>query len=216
MIARPFVIAHRAGNDLDALGRAAELGLPWVEADLRLFRGRIEVRHLKTLGPVRVLWDRWFLAPRSTGRLLLGELLAAAPRGTGTQLVLDLKGPDARLGRRVVDALRAEPDLRPITVCARSWRQLRHFRDEPGVRLLHSVGSAGQLRRVLRGGDRLEGVSIHARLLTRETAARLRERADLLVSWPVNTLEEARRLLALGVDGLITDEPERLAAALGR
>jgi glycerophosphoryl diester phosphodiesterase len=165
---------------------------------------------------VRVLWDRWFLAPRSTGRLLLGELLAAAPRGT--ELVLDLKGPDPRLGRDVLAALRDAPDLRPVTVCSRSWLQLRRFRGEPGVRVLHSVGSAGQLRRVLRraAGHRLDGVSIHARLLTPETASRLRERADLLVSWPVNTLEEARRLLALGVDGLISDEPERLVAALGR
>lgn len=216
MIARPFLIAHRAGNDLDALRRANGLGLPWVEADLRLFRGRIEVRHLKTLGPVRVLWDRWFLAPRSTPRLLLGELLSAV--GGDTELVLDLKGPDPRLGRRVLAALRAGPAARRVTVCSRSWRQLRRFRGEPGVRVLHSVGSPRQLRRLLRRarGRRLEGVSVHARLLTPETAARLRERADLLVSWPVNTLEEARRLLALGVDGLISDEPERLAAGLGR
>ena len=53
-----FVIAHRAGNDLDRLRRAQQLGIAVIEADLHLYAGRIEVRHLKTLGPVPVLWDR--------------------------------------------------------------------------------------------------------------------------------------------------------------
>ncbi|HSC92807.1 MAG TPA: glycerophosphodiester phosphodiesterase [Gaiellaceae bacterium] len=185
-----------------------------MEADLRRFRGRVEVRHLKTIGPVRVLWDRWFVAPRSTPRLLLGDLLEAV--GPETELVLDLKGPDTRLARDVLAAVAPFLDDRRVTVCSRSWRQLRPFLAEPRVRVLHSVGSAGQLRRLLRRARdrRLQGVSIHARLLTADTAARLRQRADLVVSWPVNTLEEARRLLALGVDGLISDEPERVAAAV--
>ena len=60
---RPFVVAHRAGNDLGTLRRAEALAIPLVEADVHLRRGRIEVRHLKTLGPLPVLWDRWRLAP---------------------------------------------------------------------------------------------------------------------------------------------------------
>ena len=212
----PFVIAHRAGNDLAQLRRAAADGLPWVEADLRLFRGRIEARHLRTIGPVRVLWDRWYLAPRSTPRLLLDELLAAV--GPETELVLDLKGPDPRLGRRVLAALRAVDGPRRITICSRSWSQLGRFRDEPGIRILHSAGNALQLawllRRARRG--RVEGISIHARLLTPRTASLLRGRVELVLSWPVNTVEEARRLLGLGVHGLISDDPAGLVTALAR
>jgi glycerophosphoryl diester phosphodiesterase len=212
----PFVIAHRAGNDLAALRRATTLGVPWVEADLRLFRGRVEVRHLRTIGPVRILWDRWYLAPRSTPRLLLDELLAAV--GPETELVLDLKGPDPRLGRRVLAALRTVDGPCRITICSRSWAQLRRFRDEPGVRVLHSVGNVLQLAWLLRRARHrpVEGVSVHARLLTPRTGALLRDRVGLVLSWPVNTAEEARRLLGLGVHGLISDEPEGLAAALTR
>jgi glycerophosphoryl diester phosphodiesterase len=213
---RPFVIAHRAGNDLAELRRTAALGVPWAEADLRLFRGRVEVRHLRTIGPVRILWDRWFIAPRSTPRLRLEELLAAVD--PETELVLDLKGPDPRLGRRVLAALRSVDGPRRITICSRSWTQLRRFRHEPGVRVLHSAGSTLQLawllRRARRG--RVEGVSVHARLLTPRTAALLRGRVGLVLSWPVNTVEDARRLLGLGVHGLISDEPDRLAAALAQ
>jgi hypothetical protein len=68
--------------------------VPFVEADLHLYAGRLEIRHLKTLGPLPILWDRWSLAPPWAPRLLLDRLLGAmAP---GTHLMLDLKGRGAR------------------------------------------------------------------------------------------------------------------------
>ena len=48
----PFVVAHRAGNDLTDLRAAELLGNTVVEADVLLHRGRLEVRHPRTLGPV--------------------------------------------------------------------------------------------------------------------------------------------------------------------
>src|SRR5690348_2407672 len=98
-----FVIAHRAGNDLARLRQAQRLGIAVVEADLHLYAGRIEVRHLKTLGPVPVLWDRWTLAPPWAPRLRLERLLAAV--GAHTELMLDLKGRDRRLPALVAAAL---------------------------------------------------------------------------------------------------------------
>lgn len=44
----PLAIAHRAGNDLRALGAAARAGVDLIEADIWPWRGRLEVRHLKT------------------------------------------------------------------------------------------------------------------------------------------------------------------------
>ena len=54
----PFVVAHRAGNDLELLRCAARARSRVIEADVHLYAGRLEVRHLKTLGPFPVLWDR--------------------------------------------------------------------------------------------------------------------------------------------------------------
>src|ERR1043165_2169704 len=99
MDAVPFVVAHRAGNDLELLRRAEAVRPGLIEADVHLFRGRLEVRHLKTLGPLPILWDRWYLASPRTPRLQLGELLAGA--GPETALMLDLKGRDARLAELV-------------------------------------------------------------------------------------------------------------------
>ena len=83
-----FIVAHRAGNELARLRAAEALRLPLVEADVHLFRGRLEVRHRKTLGPVPILWDRWELAPPWTPRLRHDVRLAApAP---GPELLPDL------------------------------------------------------------------------------------------------------------------------------
>lgn len=209
MAGTSFIVAHRAGNDLTLLRRAVAAGAGLVEADVHLFRGRLEVRHLKTLGPLPVLWDRWYLAAPRRPRLELDALLRAA--GADTPLMLDLKGHDPRLPRRVLAALdRAGAD---VTVCSRSWHLLKPFAGRPGVRVVHSVGSRRQLRALRRrfAGRRLGGISIHRRLLDPATVADLRERAELLVSWPVTTADEARRLWSWGVHGVISERVEALA-----
>jgi glycerophosphoryl diester phosphodiesterase len=83
-------------------------------------------------------------------------------------------------------------------------------------RVVNSVGSRRQLaalRRAFRA-RRLHGVSIHRRLLDARTVADLRDRADLVLSWPVATPEEACLLAGWGVDGLITEAFETLSVAL--
>ena len=210
----PFVVAHRAGNDLELLRRAARVRPRLIEADVHLFAGRLEVRHLKTLGPLPVLWDRWYVALPRPPRLLLGDLLAAA--APDTVLMLDHKGPRVRLARRVAAELARHPGIGEVVVCSRSWRLLEPFAADPRVRVVHSVGSHRQLRALRRrfAGRRLAGISIHRRLLDPLTVSELRERAELIVTWPVSTLEEARRLTAWGVHGVITEHYETLTPAL--
>lgn len=201
----PFFVAHRAGNDLALLRAAEEHELALVEADIRRFRGRLEVRHLKTLGPIPVLWDRWQLANPFAPRLQLDELLAATR--PDTELMLDLKGRSPHLATEVLAALRPTLDSRRVTICARAWALLGPFEGLPGVRTVHSVGNARQLRALLRLGHerRLQGISIHEQLLNPATVAELRDIADLVLTWPANAASRARELLAMGVDGLITD-----------
>jgi hypothetical protein len=95
------VIAHRAGNDLPRFRKAEELGFEMIEADVRLWRSRLEIRHLDTVGPLPILWGRWTLAKPLAPRLLFRNLLAAASPQTG--LLLDSTGhrhaPSGGLGR---------------------------------------------------------------------------------------------------------------------
>ena len=196
------------------LRRAEALEPCLVEADLHLRRGRIEVRHLKTLGPLPLLWDRWRLAPGWGPRLELGALLGAA--GPATELMLDLKGRDGRLARRVADALAAVPRRPRITVCSRNWVLLEPFEELEGVRLVHSVGSRRQLRALRRrfASRRLDGISIHRDLLDAGTVADLRTRADMVMTWPVASADEARALAGWGVSGVITERYDALLPAL--
>ena len=203
----PFVVAHRAGNDLVGLREAEELGVDLVEVDVRLWRGRLEVRHLKTAGPLPILWDRRRLANPFAPRLELRHVLAEARHGT--QLLLDLKGRNPRLAELVLDAL---PEGRSVTVCARSRTLLDPFAGREDVRLFQSVGSRRQLRALLRNTvpSLLDGVSIHERLLDERVMAALRARAATVISWPINSLQRAHELGLLGVHGLISDHPSLL------
>ncbi len=196
-------MAHRAGNDLKQLRIAEKHGVALVEADVRRWRGRVEVRHLKTVGPLPIFWDRWRLASPLVRHLTLMELLAAVD--AGTELMLDLKGRDLRLAHDVLAVL---PTDRRVTVCSRTWRLLEPFAGLEHVRVVHSVGSTRQLRALLRRFPSLDGVSIHERLLDARTAAELRDRAAVVMSWPVSTLQRAGELAALGVDGLISNDLE--------
>jgi glycerophosphoryl diester phosphodiesterase len=49
--------------------------------------------------------------------------------------------------------------------------------------------------------------SPHYRLVTPELVADVKQRGIKLIVWTVNTLEEMKRLKAMGVDGIITDYP---------
>ena len=209
-IAPPFVVAHRAGNQLDRLREAERLGVALVEADVRLFRGRPEIRHLKTVGPLPLYWDRWTLASPFRRSLVLAELLAATR--PETELMLDLKGRDPRLAAIVRAELEPFLPTRRFTVCARSWELLEAFDGLP-VRRFASVGSARQLRALLAryGQTGVDGVSIHERLLDARVVADLRAVAGLVLTWPVNAPARARELVGLGVDGLISDRAGLIA-----
>jgi hypothetical protein len=187
------------------------LGVPFVEADVHLYAGRLEVRHLKTVGPLPILWDRWALAAPWTPRLLLDRLLASMDHRT--HLMLDLKGRDGRLPLRVAAALRDHAPGRSVSVCARTWGLLEPLAALDGVRPIHSVGNARQLaalrRRLERGA--IPGVSIHRRLLDADVVRDLRRHAALVMSWPVETPAEARTLAGWGVQGLITSRVAELA-----
>lgn len=205
----PLVVAHRAGNDPARLAEAAAHA-DVAEADVHLRRGRLELRHAKSLGPLPLRWERWYLVDPATEPLVLEDLLPLVP--ASLDLLLDLKGPDPRLGPAAMRATTGWRASRPLTVSSRVWRAADALLGTPGVRVLHSVGSARQLRALLRRyrPGALEGVSIDRALLTPSVVSLLRARAPQVWSWPVNDRTSARALAGWGVTGLISDAPSAL------
>ena len=231
---RPLAIAHRAGNEPPLLATAEEIGADLIETDVWLYRGRVEVRHKKTLGPylfwerhpvdsgwpspVAFLRDRWRLMPgwRTRHRLTLDDILPLAR--PETRFLLDLKGTDVRLADAVVELVRrhrpAAPDTPPILVCSPFWEVLDAAGRHPDVRVIHSVGRDAALARLF---DRVAdvpdpAVSIHVRYLGKPLPhlARFRDAGIAVVTWPVNDAALAQDLIGRGVDGLIMDDPALL------
>lgn len=205
---RPLAIAHRAGNSTALAEAAIAAGADLLETDVWRYRKRLEIRHIKTMGPVPLLWDRWELHPGWGPRLQLTGLvnhLAANQR-----LFLDLKGKDPELGTEIVATLHGLRPDHPVILCGRTWHQLDRVVDHPGVTVFYSVGSDDELAMVW---ERLTpmrnpAVSIHSRYVTPELMRRFKGIGATVVSWPIDTFDVARRLHDIGVDGFTSDNLE--------
>lgn len=206
-----LAVAHRAGNELSVLRAAAEVGADVIELDVHLHRGRLEVRHTKTLWPLPWLYDAGKLHPGHLPRLHLTELLDALP--PGTTVMLDIKGV-GRAGAEVAKAVHARSEQHPLLVCARWWPSVRPFEDTSWAKVLLSVRSRpelARLRRRLHSGTAPYGVSIHLSLLTRALVRELHTHDLTVLTWPVDDPQGLRVARDLGVDGVITKDLQLLA-----
>ncbi len=223
-----LAIAHRAGNDLDALRTAVELGADLLEADVHVRSGALEVRHSKHLRPLPVLWDsgtdgRLELTSTTTPQLSLDRLLdglaeAAVHDRPAPGLMLDLKGP-GRVGPRVGALLAGRPPVPGLLVCGRWWPGVEATAAVPGVRTVLTARTRPELARLLRRVRRARppyGVSLHGSLLVPAAVAELRRRVEVVMSWGVNDRDTLARVVDVGVNGIISDSPEVLAEVLAR
>ena len=204
-----LAIAHRAGNSLAGLATANGLGVDVIECDVHGRRGRLEVRHLKTAGPLPFLWDRWELVPASAPRLGLAELLAADRHGT--TFMLDLKGrqPDDQPGGGQAAARgRARA---AVLACGRWWPAVDALAtDLEFVRPVLSARTRGELlrlRRRLATGTAPFGVSVHVSLLDERVVAELHGHVERVMTWPVNDRDVLDAVSSYGVSGVISDDP---------
>ena len=222
---RPKIVAHRGyckthpENSLSAFRNAEWVGCDWVECDVHAAAdGTPVVIHDETLdrttggtGPVadRIISDLAHLRLRFNGHLTgepiptLDRLLAALKPTTG--ILVELKPPNSpRLVRDVLRVLHAE--RRPwvlqsfdpanvLEVCAR----------DPAAPAALLVEDEPMLRRAL--GERWRSVHADHTLLTPEVVQTLRSNRAGVGAWTVNEPADLRRVIGLGVDWLITDEP---------
>lgn len=217
---RTLAIAHRSGNSLAGLQVANDLGVDVIECDVRNGRDQPEVRHLKSAGPLPFLWDRWELARASAPRLGLAELLAAQQHSA--TFMLDVKGVRGGLAAAVADCLR-QGSGQPVLACGRNWALVDELAELPFVRPVLSARNKVELRRLLRRlasppgrATAAHGVSVHRSLLDADLVARLHRRVEVVMTWPVNDLAALDEVLALGVSGVISDEPSVLAELIRR
>lgn len=218
MADRPVLaIAHRAGNSLAGMHAANELGVDVIECDIHHYRGRLEVRHLKTAGPLPFLWDKGELVSGSAPRLGLHELLEADEHGT--VFMLDLKGPWTWTGRAVARLLHEGGHHRPVLACGRWWPSIDAMSHLPYVLPVLSARNRFEMSLLLKRlarGPRPYGLSVHRSLLDRQRVAELHRHVDVVMTWAVNDLDTLDEVLDIGVTGVISDEQHVLAAVKAR
>jgi glycerophosphoryl diester phosphodiesterase len=203
---QPLLVAHRVGNDpttiLDAVGAGADL----IEADVHLYRRRLEIRHTKSMGVLPWMWDRWYLVPKAALRVSLVDLVEKTP--VEATLMLDLKGWHPWLGRVVARAMEQAAPGRPYVVASRTWPVLTAFERIEHVAIIHSAAGPREALSLPRrlATHRTDAVCVHRRLLVQPRwMTRARSLAPVVLTWPITTKAAAREALDRGAHGLIID-----------
>ncbi|MFQ6019283.1 MAG: glycerophosphodiester phosphodiesterase [Dehalococcoidia bacterium] len=229
----PIRIAHAHGNRRDKIESALEAPVDLIEADLWYRDGDIWVRHDRRLpliplifgrrpknddlGPLALPLSRWYLRP-DVNPIRLEELVKMVGGRRG--LLLDLKGQynaadGRRFAERIVDISKREGVEATVRLCGQVWRLLDLAAAmAPGMKIHYTIEYVPQWQAFLRRlgeGDRINRICLHRRLLDEERARLLQERGIEVFCWDVDDKPEAERLLALGVDGIISDDLSLLA-----
>jgi glycerophosphoryl diester phosphodiesterase len=224
---RPLVFAHRGGsalapeNTMAAFDNGLAHGADGLELDVHLSRdGGVMVHHDRTLD--RTTHLRGPIADRTTGELrtaavpTLAEVLA---RYRDVRVIVELKVNSEDLARVAVDVVRQANAVDRVCFGSFGRRVLQSVRAiEPAIATsaareevrwaLYRSRCRWPVMRVAYGGYQVPELAGRTRVVS-ERFVRDAHRADLAVQvWTVDTVEAARRLLAWGVDALITDRPD--------
>ena len=230
----PIAFAHRGGagsfpeNTLRAFRHAVSLGFTHVETDVHA-----------TADGVAVAFHDDALDRLTDGRGAIGELPwseVRRARVAGTDPIVGLEElleelPDTRINidpksdavvGPLVDAIRRLGAIERVCVCSFSDRRTGRVRDRLGDSLCVGAGPRGIARLLAAAGRLPAGSSLdfHAAQVPVQAKGLKIVRPALVAAahrhgvavhvWTIDDPAEMHRLLDLGVDGIMTDQPEAL------
>jgi len=220
---RPLIIAHRGEpgrreNTVAGFLAGVRRGAEWIEFDVhRTADGAVVVHHDFDLGGqaiARLTLKQAKLQARRFKHIALptlDEVLEGVPEHVG--LGVEIKAPG--IGRAVLRVLARYRAVERALVSSFHWPTVRALADlRPRVRtglltcsrLLDPVGDLGRAR---------AHALCQEHTLADRQLVRAVHRAGLEIHvWTANAPADLRRMMALGVDGIITDYPARLRRLL--
>jgi glycerophosphoryl diester phosphodiesterase len=229
---RPVIIGHRGArglapeNTMPAFQIAADLGIDGVEFDVQRTRdGKLIVFHdenvkrittvdgmveAMTLDEIKALDAGSTFGPDFAGERIptLREVLDFL-RQTDLLLFIELKDPWRYAGMEAaIIRLLREFDMIERTQIRSFYHAVLH--------LIHALEPELAVSELWL--DRLptddeviyKTIDAYHPLFTAENLAQIHRRGQEATAWTVNELDEARRLMDAGIDGLATDFPDRL------
>lgn len=238
-LAKPWVIAHRGAsayapeNTMAAFRLAAEMGVNFIETDLQLTRdsklvafhdaqlgrttkGQGLIRE-HTLAELRELDAGSWFDPKFAGEKIptLEEIIAFA-REKDVVFYLEVKAGDTwGVEHALVSALWQAKEVAHAAVLSFELSALANVRRQEPTLIsgyLFDEPKADAIAEAVRVGARQ--IAPNHRLLTKELVSAAHAAYLQVVTWTVNDPEEMRAALSTGVNGVMTDYPDRLTTVL--
>jgi glycerophosphoryl diester phosphodiesterase len=233
-----LVIAHRGAsgyapeNTLAAFKRAVALGATFIETDLQLTRdsrfvamhdatvnrttnGQGKVHDLTLTELRRLDAGSWFGSEFSGERIPTVDDILEFSKKHDVVFYLELKPGGSWGGEHaLVGALRESGEIpRSVVISfdADILARLRKIEPTLMTGLLYDGQTEGPLERALEVGARQ--LAVRGDLVTPALLKGARKRDLQVVCWTVNHPAHIRMLIAAGVDGIMSDYPDRLIAA---
>ena len=224
-----IVVAHRGAagrapeNTLASIRAAIEDGTDWVEIDVQeTLDGQVIVVHdsdfMKLSGVPLKVWDGtlaqvqevdvggWFGPEFAGERVPTLESVLETVRASSARLVIELKyyGHDQDLERRVVELVELAGMTERVAIMSLKYAGVQKVRGlRPGWTVgLLSATAIGDLTRM-----DADFLAVNLGLAKPGFIRRAHRAGQKVFVWTVNDPVTMSRVLSLGVDGVITDEP---------
>lgn len=228
----PVVVGHRGAaghhpdNSIEGFRAAADLGAEWVELDVRLSSDGVPVlSHDPETAAGDVVAELPARDLAEQGIVPLDEALTVIEE-EGLGVDVEIKGLPTEPGYdetlavadETVDALTAAYLTVPFVVSSFNPAILGQVRDLTSggidtVRILPAVGDATVLApEIADAGD--DGVAVEHEGLTEADVAAYLDAGLVVWVWTLDDPDVAQRLVEAGVEGVITDVPDLISAAL--
>lgn len=212
------VIGHRGirrngvENTIGSFRRSVELGATWVEMDIQIIRDEIVVYHDSKLNG-RPLADYSLSEIRefrySNGETIptFTDVIEAIDAAVG--LVVELKV--SSVSERLSDALRDLNRGREIIVSSFHYPAVMELKKNC-PEIVTGIISDAYLIDVLREMELVGATVLYQQheLLDHRLVSLIQESGRRICPWTVNDESDIKRMVELGVDGIISDYPERV------
>jgi glycerophosphoryl diester phosphodiesterase len=232
---RVAVTAHRGNtgkapeNTLSAIEASIQSGAEFAEIDVQeTADGVVVVFHdadlMRTAGVDRKIWEiryeelkqldvgAWF-APQFRGERVptLEEAIETAQGRINLNIELKYNGHDEKLAERVVRIVRDAGFEPQCVISSLEYGGLvetkrRDPKLEVGFVVFRSIGDLSRLD--------VNFLSVNSNLVTEDLIHRARRNGKAVHAWTVNDRPTMSRMIHLGVDNVITDDPETLLSVL--
>lgn len=223
-----MIIAHRGAagkapeNTIVSMRHAIQDGADWLEIDVQeTIDGEVVVIHdsdfMKLAGINKKVWDRtlteikeidigsWFNAGFSQERVpTLEEILLLAKGKCRVLIELKYYGHDLILEQRVAEIVEAADMVDQVAIMSLQYKGITTFhtlRPEWPIGLL-STAAIGKISDL-----EVQFMALNMANATPTLIRRIQATGKQVYVWTVNDRTSMARMMALGVDGIITDEP---------